>query len=526
MLQKNAISIHSDIGKKSVIKAYFGQGVHNFAKNIDKTESIGGLSWGLKFMFKPFNDYGVWVSAKLEAAFLSQLLATVIILCFGISFTRHAYDVWEPSDVVGTKAADSLRTFFTDLSDLAIVQNATENVVRVTVDIASDILEIFDSAGLIQFDCLTLSSYLVETCSSGITSGATDFLCSLFSGSSEDVCVTLEPLSRPMAYSAVERPLVASNIFNTTSLFDRIHDIIDFAVYDNVVSIVSTWYPQERYMIWVPCLVCSIFSLLIACCLSLCAYPNTLVLTLKFRSGVVPTLLDPVMLIKYRQWSSFSSRIMSFLFWGCILGSLTTGAVGGGLLFLCFWQVTSFYMQQIIALLVGITAAILMRISIQRPGELYCWKSFYRKRPFVANWLHVINECIALALSIYMAVGRLFTLFFLSILFIGRIDKPFIDKSNHLIVSESESHYPIFISSLLTSEAHRHPYIEALGTSLLYKLRHGPRFMNRAGCTWRLVFTLALMPWLQKYRMLTHENSMRDEKYSTVSSAVAGDQVK
>jgi hypothetical protein len=41
-----------------------------------------------------------------------------------------------------------------------------------------------------------------------------------------------------------------------------------------------------------------------------------------------------------------------------------------------------------------------------------------------------------------------------------------------------------------------------MGVMYLMKLRYGEHFGNRAGSTWRLIFVYALMPWLNKYRIL------------------------
>ena len=44
--------------------------------------------------------------------------------------------------------------------------------------------------------------------------------------------------------------------------------------------------------------------------------------------------------------------------------------------------------------------------------------------------------------------------------------------------------------------------LRLMGVMYLMKLRYGEHFGNRAGSTWRLIFVYALMPWLNKYRIL------------------------
>ena len=56
---------------------------------------------------------------------------------------------------------------------------------------------------------------------------------------------------------------------------------------------------------------------------------------------------------------------------------------------------------------------------------------------------------------------------------------------------------------VLIHEAHRHPYLELLGTMYLYKLRYAESFGSTAGSCWRLLFVYGLMPWLHKYRIQT-----------------------
>lgn len=59
----------------------------------------------------------------------------------------------------------------------------------------------------------------------------------------------------------------------------------------------------------------------------------------------------------------------------------------------------------------------------------------------------------------------------------------------------------VFRKNLLSTEAHRHPYIELLGLMYLMKLRHKGNFGSAAGSAWRLLFVDALMPWLKKNRI-------------------------
>lgn len=67
----------------------------------------------------------------------------------------------------------------------------------------------------------------------------------------------------------------------------------------------------------------------------------------------------------------------------------------------------------------------------------------------------------------------------------------------------------IFNRDLLVHEAHRHPYIERLGYLYLLKLRHGPAFGSRGGAAFRILFTVALMPWLRSHRN-AQENESSD----------------
>jgi len=92
-------------------------------------------------------------------------------------------------------------------------------------------------------------------------------------------------------------------------------------------------------------------------------------------------------------------------------------------------------------------------------------------------------------------------LILLAVLYAGRIDTPFVaEKVGHFGFLDLESYHHWFLTDVLAVEAHRHPYIETLGSMYLMKLKYRNEFMDAAGGKWRELFVCALMPWLHKYR--------------------------
>jgi hypothetical protein len=106
---------------------------------------------------------------------------------------------------------------------------------------------------------------------------------------------------------------------------------------------------------------------------------------------------------------------------------------------------------------------------------------------------------------------RICKLLITAALYVGRIDTPLLAPGvGRLGVLELDGYPVIFVKDILSHEAHRHPYLELMGVMYLMKLRYGEHFGNRAGSTWRLIFVYALMPWLNKYRIL-REGMAEDE---------------
>jgi hypothetical protein len=97
---------------------------------------------------------------------------------------------------------------------------------------------------------------------------------------------------------------------------------------------------------------------------------------------------------------------------------------------------------------------------------------------------------------------RLVKLIMISAFYIGRLDTPLFAPGVGMIGPMHLDARPIqFRKDLLVHDAHRHPYIERLAVIYMLKLGYGDQFGQRAGGQWRLIFVMALMPWLRRYRL-------------------------
>mmetsp|Transcript_3777 Transcript_3777/g.4511 ORF Transcript_3777/g.4511 Transcript_3777/m.4511 type:complete len:212 (+) Transcript_3777:1-636(+) len=135
-----------------------------------------------------------------------------------------------------------------------------------------------------------------------------------------------------------------------------------------------------------------------------------------------------------------------------------------------------------------------------------CFQNFYRTKPAAANFTFLCLEWANFILSAAFLFVRMAKLFVATGMNAGRIDTPIFAKGAANIGTVDLDAYPIMhMRDILSREAHRHPYIEMLGTVYLMKLRYGKAFGTNAGSCWRLLFVYALMPWLQQYRIFTDD---------------------
>jgi hypothetical protein len=283
-------------------------------------------------------------------------------------------------------------------------------------------------------------------------------------------------------------------------------------------DVANDFYPR-KWMIVLSTLIglgCGLWS---AINIMLCYVPSSVSTIIKFRFGVIPSLRDKDF-VTYRYSQDQVALLFGSIFWGSFYTSVIVAVLVGVVVFLAVWQVTSNIFLLVLAQIIGLSVTVGLKYVVLLFLRRHYFAAFYRKQPAQANVLNVVLECWNVGLSTGYVLARGCMLLLATALHIGRIDVPFlapgVKQFGYGMLSIDLDSYPTaYRKALLSSEAHRHPWIERLGSMYMMKLRHGDGFAKTSGSVWRLLFVFALMPWLRKYRILARpELQDEDEDYS------------
>jgi hypothetical protein len=159
----------------------------------------------------------------------------------------------------------------------------------------------------------------------------------------------------------------------------------------------------------------------------------------------------------------------------------------------------------------GIVVTLIVKIMVLFILRRSFFAAFYRRRPGAANIMATILECWNVGLSTLYMIIRSIILIIITAVFVARIDTPLLAPGVGNIGPIILDAGPFaFRKDLLLHDAHRHPYIERLGLLYMLKVRYGDSFAMRSGSCWRLLFTVALMPWFRKFRIRSYVESLGD----------------
>jgi len=277
------------------------------------------------------------------------------------------------------------------------------------------------------------------------------------------------------------------------------------------------WIPQSWHF-YVSIFVGGHTAFFVAFSLFAIWIPSVVTTVLQFRSGVIGSLRDPEFR-RYRAAPDLTGVLFGASFWGSLFACGSIFFIFGTVVFLAVYQLTRPYFIKVLAQLIGILVTVGIKVIILTSMRKILFRGFYRKSPAFANCMMVCMECWNLALTILSMVQRLVKLMLVTAFYVGRLDTPMLARGVGNIGPVPLDDFPIqFRKDLLLHDAHRHPYMERLGVMYMLKLRYGDDFATRAGSAWRLIFVMALMPWLRRFRV--NEDEGDEEIVTTEQKAI------
>lgn len=230
--------------------------------------------------------------------------------------------------------------------------------------------------------------------------------------------------------------------------------------------------------------------------------PSFITSVLMFRSGILPSLRGGTVFREYRNALDTVTVLLGSAFWGSFFASSFAGLIFSGLVLLVFIDWPGNFGKSFGGQIIGFVVILIIRQLILTLLRLNFFSGFYRKRPAGSNIWFVVMEIWNIALAVGFMLIRAVKVLLISVFFIARTDTPFLAPGVGYVGPVNLDYYSaVFRRDLLLHEAHRHCLIERLGLIYLLKLKHRDNFANRAGSCWRLLYVLALMPWMRKYRV-------------------------
>lgn len=230
--------------------------------------------------------------------------------------------------------------------------------------------------------------------------------------------------------------------------------------------------------------------------------PSGISTTLQMRSGYLGSTFEQRFQL-FRKSPDRATALFGSALWGSVLSAALAWGIFGGLVFVFLWTEIREEVMAFLSSAIGFTTTFMLKWILLKIFRKIWFSGLYRTRPGAANIMHLVLECWNLGLSSGFMLLRVVRLVLTAIFYVGRIDTPFLAEGVGVIWNSPLDSYPMaFRRDLIIHEAHRHPWVERLGTLYMMKLQHGRNFGRRGGAAWRTVFLLALLPWLRKHRQL------------------------
>lgn len=205
----------------------------------------------------------------------------------------------------------------------------------------------------------------------------------------------------------------------------------------------------------------------------------------------------------FRKSTDRATALFGSALWGSIFSAALAWGIIGGVIFVFLWNGIRDQALNFMAGVIGFTSTFILKWLMLKVFRRFYFSGLYRRKPGAANIFHLVLECWNIALSSGFMLLRVVRLVLTAVFYVGRMDTPFLAEGVGVIFNSPLDSYPMaFRRDLIVHDAHRHPWIERLGTIYMMKLQHGRQFGRRGGAAWRMVFVFALLPWLRKHRQI------------------------
>ena len=186
----NAVDIHHCSDEQNIVKTCFGHALHVYSK-WSKKERVGGLVWAWKKILSGdmFTQEGIWYSARLIAANVSQYIVVLYILLAGLYYIRHVQDEVDEEDAKEVLRKHTEQVIWNEFSEGDVEKYSAELAAYWGAFIAN-----LTATGIIQSSCSDVvssaSELLTGNCSTFLGCGRsnnaqfqTDAFCALTSAS-------------------------------------------------------------------------------------------------------------------------------------------------------------------------------------------------------------------------------------------------------------------------------------------------------------------------------------------------------
>ena len=178
-------------------------------------------------------------------------------------------------------------------------------------------------------------------------------------------------------------------------------------------------------MVIVPVVLATLVAFVIAIVVSLAVIPGAVSATLKLRCGVIPFMHNP----KHKALRNAPDQTASLrgaLLWGTLLSASLMALIIAAIAFFFLWQVSAYVAQRVVAFILGMLVIVLMNWILVRKLRKLTSMAFYRYKVRAYNVVVHARECVQLALSVGFTLVRMGKLLVTTILFLGRLDRPFL----------------------------------------------------------------------------------------------------